>query len=259
MNKYFEIFKDNNKSIIRDLELDIKKFISSKNGTFQEHKKHLVEEYKIDSKFENLIPNYSYCGILKEHYDSEISFMFRGDRKNDYDIVLNYSISSNNYGSLKIFINLNSVILIDKNKDLFFSFDNKYNKVCMMFQCEDRSQKDYIAVSDENCGIILNSNGSFHSYQDSYYEPSTIPEKIKKIPFFTTAFGMSQIQPEALLKYIYENEKISKEDMDLIQLATDLDISDNYYSLPIKDIIISNKIDVEKKLINKLKKIFKIK
>lgn len=259
MNKYFEFFKNNNKNLIRDVELDIKKFLLSKRGTFQDHKNHLVKDYQIDSKFENLLSNYSYCGLLKEHYDSELSFMFRSDQKNDYDVILNYTLTSNNYGSLKLFVNLNSVILIDKNKDLFFSFDNKYNKVCLMFQGEDRSDKDYIPVSDENCGIIFNNDGRFHAYDDSYYEPALIPEKINKIPFFTTARCLSEYHPETLLKYIYENEKLSKEDIDLTQLATDLDISDNYYSLSISNIVISNQFLIENNLINKIKNIFKIK
>lgn len=259
MNKYFDIFKNNNKNIIGDVELDIKRFLLGKRGTLQEHKNRLVKDYKTDSKFENLVSNYSFYGVLKDNYDSELSFMFRGDKKNDYDIILNYSLSSNTYGSLKIFINLKSVILIDKNKDLFFSFDNKYNKVCLMFQGEDRSHKDYIPVSDENCGIIFNNDGTFHAYDDSYYEPALIPEKINKIPFFTTALGLSKHHPETLLKYIYENEKLSKEDIDLTQLATDLDISDNYYSLSINNIVISNQFLIENNLISKIKNIFKIK
>lgn len=249
MNEYFETLINNNSGIIVELKNNIKEVLSLKRGTLDERISYLYDYYKDksdDIKFSSIFDYYDFIYLSKpskSFHKNFCTFYFSGNQFSDYNLGFEYEIKPNDYGALKIFIELKKILVIDKKKNLLFSFSENLNQISLI-------------VEDITYGIFLNEDGSFKCY-DNFINSNDIPDKIKNIDYFLTIRELSLLNSGIVLKSIYEYNTLSEEQKDFILLSSDIDISKNIHIFEPKNLIFSEKAVLKENIFVKLKnKIF---
>lgn len=237
MSQYFHLVKQNNQEII-DLFKNVILTCCNKNA--------FIDVYTL----KNEVKKYMEENIINKNILENIDFEVEGDQ--EILIQLNHGVF-NSKMILKYYIELNnknvffeSITFFNKESLLSFGFADKYNTVSIS-----------APYSGDIFGIIITSHGKNLSFLSNGSVSNKLPNEISHIGFFKSSAFLSEKEPLILLKYLYENSTLTAEERDLCKLTYDIDLSDNLFSVCLKDLIFNNKYEMKTNKTNILTKIKK--
>lgn len=237
MNQYFHLVKQNNQEII-DLFKNIILTCCNKNA--------VIDVYTLKNEVKKHIEE----NIINKEILENIDFEIEGDQEIliklnhevfNYKMILKYYIELNNKN-----VFFESITFCNNDSLLNFSFADTYNTVSIS-----------APYSGDIFGIIITSHGKNLSFLSNGSVSNKLPNEISHIGFFKSSTFLSEKEPLILLKYLYENSTLTAEERDLCKLAYDIDLSDNLFSVCLKDLIFTNEYEIKKNkntFLNKIKK-----